>query len=161
MDDNSYVTSVKGKQVRFTHKDAVVLPPFQQVTSVAVVPFTKEGAIVAVRLRRRGIDLPGGHVEPGELTPEETLNREVMEEACMTVREPVLTEVIESDYFEQPTYMLIYGAYIDRLLPFTPSEEASERVEATREAFIAQYEAGSKELMALTVERAWRLLNQG
>lgn len=161
MAHSSYVTSVKGKPVRFTHLGAAALPPFEQVTSVAVVPFTKAGTIMAVRLRHRGVDLPGGHVEPGELTPEETLNREVMEEACMTVRDPILTEVIESDYFEHPTYMLIYGAYVDRLLPFTPSDEASERVELTREAFIAQYEAGNTELMARAVESAWRQLNRG
>ena len=157
---NSYVSVVKGKQVRFTHKGADVLPPFRQVTSVAVVPFTEDGAIVAVRLRRRGIDLPGGHVEAGEQTPQQTMDREVLEEACMTVRDAALAEVVESDYFAQPTYMLLYGAYVDKLFAFTPSDEASERVELPREAFIAQYKAGDKELMAAAIDSAWRQLQK-
>ncbi len=126
---------------------------------MAVIPFTNEGNIIAVRLRHRGIDLPGGHVEPGETTPEETMNREVMEEACMTIRDTVLVEVIESDFFERPSYMLIYGAYVDKLLPFIPSDEASQRVELTRSEFIDQYEAGNKRLMGVAVENAWHCVS--
>ena len=115
---------------------------------------------MAVRLRHRGIDLPGGHVEPGEQTPEETMNREVKEEACMTIRSAVLTEVIESDYFKHPSYMLLYSAYVDELSVFVPSDEASERIEVTREDFIKQYEAGDKKLIAIAIEDAWRQLSQ-
>lgn len=160
LNDNSYIALVKGKQVTFIHQGASATPDFKYVTSVSVIPFTESGDIIAVRLRHRGIDLPGGHVEPGEQTPEETMNREVMEEACMTIRNAVLAEVVESDYFEHPSYMLLYGAYIDELFDFIPSEEASERVELTREDFIKQYEAGSKKLMAIAVENAWRQLSK-
>jgi 8-oxo-dGTP diphosphatase len=157
--DNSYVADVKGKQVTFRHIGAFSMPDFRAVTSVSVIPFTESGNIVAVRLRHRGIDLPGGHVEPGEQTPQETMDREVMEEACMTVRDAVLTEVIESDFFEHASYMLLYGAYVDALSEFIPSDEASERIELSREDFIRQYEAGSKRLMAFAIENAWRQLS--
>ena len=160
MSDNSYTATVKGKPVTFTHRGASVMPDFKHVTSVSVIPFTTEGNIVAVRLRHRGLDLPGGHVEPGESTPEETLNREVREEACMTVRTPVLTEVVESDYFEQPSYMLLYAAFVDKLHEFEPSDEAAERVEVSPEEFIRQYAAGNKQLMAATIEAGWQLLNR-
>ena len=51
--------------------------------------------IVAVRLCHRGLDLLGGHVESYETTPEQTMNREAMEEACITIRGPALVEGID------------------------------------------------------------------
>jgi 8-oxo-dGTP diphosphatase len=155
-DSNSYVALVKDKRVTFKHKGASNMPPFQSVTSVSVVPFTKEGQIVAVRLRHRGLDIPGGHVEPGEITPEETMKRELMEEAGATVKHPVLVEVIESDFFEHPSYMLLYGAFVDELHDFvTTEEEMSEGREIVSPAeFIEQYEAGNKKLMKLAIDTA-------
>lgn len=158
--DNSYVALVKGRRVTFMHQGARTMPDFKHVTSVSTIPFTETGNIMAVRLRHRGIDLPGGHVEPGEQTPEETMSREVMEEACMTIRNAILAEVIESDYFEHPSYMLLYGAYVDELFDFVASDEASERIEITREDFIEQYEAGNKKLIAIAIENAWRQLSK-
>lgn len=70
---NSYTTIVKGKQVTSKHMGVVRVPDFKHVTSVSVIPFTKDGDIVAVRLRHRGLDLPGGHVESTETTPEQTI----------------------------------------------------------------------------------------
>lgn len=158
--NNSYFAVVKGKQVVFTHKGVTALPPFKDVTSVSVIPFTASGNIIAVRLRHRGVDLPGGHVEPYEHTPEETMNREVMEEACMTIKDAILVEVIASDYFEHPSYMLLYGAYIDELFDFVPSEEASERIEITQDDFIDQYHAGDRRLMSIAIRNAWRQLSK-
>jgi 8-oxo-dGTP diphosphatase len=156
--DHSYTLKVKGKEVTFTHRGVTVMPPFNKVTSASVIPFTKDGNIVTVRLRHRGIDIPGGHVEPHEKSPEETLNREVMEEACMTIQKPHLVEVVESDFFEHPTFMLLYGAFINELHDFIPSAEASDRVILDQSEFIAQYEAGSKQLMREAVKAAWESL---
>lgn len=158
--NSSYTTLVKGKQVTFKHIGTTELPPFQFVTSVSVIPFTEDGDIVAVRLRHRGLDLPGGHVEPSETTPEQTMNREAMEEACITIKNPVLAEVIESDYFDHTSYMLLYGAFVDELLPFsTPEDEMSDGREiVSQEEFIQQYEAGHKELMSRAIQTAWQKL---
>lgn len=158
--DNSYATLVKGKQVTFTHMGSAERPDFKYVTSVSVIPFTEDGDIVVVRLRHRGLDLPGGHVEPHETTPEQTMNREVLEEACITIKNPVLAEVIESDYFDHPSYMLLYGAFVDELHLFsTPEDEMSDgREVVTREEFIRQYEAGNKELMSRAIQTAWQKL---
>lgn len=124
--DNSYVAIVKGKQVTFTHQGLRTVPNFKSVTSVSVMSFTKSGNIVAVRLRHRGIDLPGGHVEPGERAPEETMNREVMEEACMTIRDAVLTEVIASDYLNSPrTFYCTAHTLIHCLILFHPKRRVS------------------------------------
>ena len=156
----SYELSVRDKTVTFTHLGIDMIPSFYKVTSVAVIPFTKDGDLIVVNLRHRGLDLPGGHVEPNEKTPEETLRREAMEEACMTVRNPVLAEVIESDYFDdRVSYMLLYGAFVDELHNFTPNNEASERLIISPEAFIQQYSAGNKPLMDVVIKSAWQLLN--
>ena len=150
---DSYTQKVKGKVVTFTHLGAKTVP-FEQVTSVAVVPFTASGQLVVVNLRHRGLDLPGGHVEPGEQTPEETARREVQEEACMTIRSLMLVDVIQSDFFSTPSYMLIYAAYVDELQSFVPSREASERLIVMPEQFVEQYEAGNKAFMERAVTRA-------
>ncbi len=159
---NSYTTLVNSKQVTFTHLGPVQMPPFKDVTSVSVTPFTKDGNIVAVRLRHRGIDIPGGHVEPSETTPEETLRREVMEEAHMTIQKPVLIEAIGSDYFDHPSYMLLYTAFVDKLHEFTLTDEMSyERIILSQEDFISQYRAGDKRLMRLAVKAGWQQLQAG
>jgi 8-oxo-dGTP diphosphatase len=157
---NSYTALIKDKKVTFKHIGTAITPAFKSVTSVSVIPFTKNGDIVAVRLRHRGIDIPGGHVEPGETTPEQTMNREVMEEAHMTIHNPILIEVIESDYFDHPSYMLLYGAFVDELYEFKPSEDelSYERVVLSQEEFIKRYEAGDRRLMHLAVEMAWKQL---
>lgn len=158
--DKSYTAFVRGKQVVFTHLGTAEVPNFKHVTSVSVIPFTKDGEIVAVRLRHRGLDIPGGHVEPHETTPEQTMNREVMEEACMTIKSPLLIEAIESDYFDHPSYMLLYGAFVDELHPFATSEDemSDGREIVSQEEFIQQYEAGSKELMGHAMQTAWQRL---
>lgn len=157
---NSYTALINGKQVTFRYAGVSVPPPFKDVTSVSVIPFTKDGNIVAVRLKHRGLDIPGGHVEKGEATPLQTLTREVMEEAGITILDPVLVEVIESDYFDHPSYMLLYGALVDEFHEFLATdEEMSEgREVVSQEGFIRSYQAGDKRLMGLAVQAAWQQL---
>lgn len=156
---NSYKTTVKGKEVTFTFLGNDTLPLFSSVTSVVAIPFTKEGKLVAVELRHRGLDLPGGHVEPSETSAEQTLRREVLEEAYMTLQAPVFIEAIHSDYYSgKSTYMLLYSAYIDELFDFIPNRESSARAIVEPSAFIERYSAGSRELMRQTIDRAWKLL---
>ena len=157
----TYKTQVKDRFVTFTHLGNASLPPFSQVTSVAAIPFTKEGQLVVVNLHHRGLDLPGGHVEAYETTPEETMNREVMEEACMTVRAPILVDVVSSDYFQDRlSYMLFYAVYVDELKEFIPNDESSERLVIDRGDFLRQYTAWDKDIMNDTIASAWRLLKE-
>lgn len=70
--------------------------------------------------------IPGGHPETKE-TPIETLNREVMEEACVTIKDIKYmgaVEVIEND---KKYYQLRYIAKIDKILPFKEEWETNER----------------------------------
>jgi len=156
---NVYQTQVKDKLVTFTHIGNKKLPEFSQVTSVSAIPFTKEGKIVAVKLRHRGLDLPGGHVEAYESTPEQTMHREVMEEACMTVKNGVLVDVVESDYFDdRKSYMLLYAVYVDEFKEFIPNEESSERLLVSTDEFIDQHTAWDKALIKDAITRGWKLL---
>jgi 8-oxo-dGTP diphosphatase len=50
------------------------------VTSVVAVVFNESGQLLVVRVRSRGWDLPGGHVEPGESLTDAVV-REVAEES--------------------------------------------------------------------------------
>ena len=158
---NSYKILVADKLTTFTHKGTGVIPSFEQVSAVFAVPFTNDGNLVAVNLYSRGYDLPGGHVDKGEKTPEETLRREVMEEASMTVRDLVLTEVIESDYFDDhATYLLLYAAFVDEMKDFVVNGETSERIEVSVDEFIANYTVGDRELIRIAIEHAWELLQE-
>jgi 8-oxo-dGTP pyrophosphatase MutT (NUDIX family) len=164
-ESNSYTLVVNNRSVILRHIGNTWIPPFNKVTSVAVIPFTEEGKIMAVKLRHRGIDIPGGHVEAYEKTPEETLRREVLEEAHMTIREPILVEVIQSDLYgpikEDASYMLLYTAFVDELHTFQLTDEHSyERIAMDRSTFIEQYEAGSKELMGKAIEKAWVAISE-
>ncbi len=152
MSADSYNIVINGRDVTFLRDGTDNVPPFSKVTSVSVIPVTESGEIVAVRLKNRGLDIPGGHVEKHEKAPEETLHRELMEEANITVKDLRLIEVIRSNYFgdkpEDASFMLIYVAKVDEIHDFTLSDEMSyERVITTPEKFMQDYEAGDKEFM--------------
>src|ERR1043166_6581527 len=87
-----------GQQVNFVLLEPHLIPPFDTITSVAVVPFTPDGRIVAALLDR-GVDLPGGHVQETERTIEETARREVMEEVGITLKDLFAVNIIQSDYY--------------------------------------------------------------
>ena len=158
---NSYQSLIKNKLVTFTYRGNSKLPAFKDVTSVAVLPFTTDGHMVIVDLYQRGLDLPGGHVEPYETTPIQTMTREIMEEASITIKAPVLVEVVESNYFEdRVSYMLIYGAFVDRYFEFVPNSESRERVIITKKDFIERYKGNDKILMEKVIDDAWTLLGK-
>ena len=158
--NNSFKSTINGKEVTFTLLGNATMPPFSQVTSVAVIPFTTSGELVVVDLFARGLDIPGGHVDTGETSPEQTLRRETMEEASMTLHEPVFIEAISSDYFDdRTTYMLVYAAFVDELLEFHENEESRARVTVDRKTFVAKCTAGDAPLMEKSIDAAWKLLS--
>jgi hypothetical protein len=82
-----------------------------------------------------------------------------MEEASMTIRDPVLAEVIESDYFDDHmSYVLLYAAYVDEIYEFVANNESSERIEVSVDEFIAHYTIGDKGVVRTAIEHAWKLL---
>jgi 8-oxo-dGTP diphosphatase len=59
------------------------LPPQELITTALALAFAGD-RLLMTNLRSRGWDIPGGHVELGEL-PEETVRREVSEETGATL----------------------------------------------------------------------------
>lgn len=108
-----------GRKIAFKLREVGFVPPFAQVTSVSVIPFTTDGGIVATE-DKRGPDFPGGHVAEGESTAEETARRESMEEAAITLGELQFVRAIESDLYgsepEELTYMVILTGLVDEIL---------------------------------------------
>lgn len=164
MSTTSYNIVINGIDVAFSKVGIQGEPEFSKVTSVSVIPITEAGEIVAVRLKNRGLDIPGGHVEKHEKNPEETLHRELMEEANITVKDIKLVEVIRSNYFgnevKDASYMLIYVAKVDEILDFTLSDEMSyERVILSPEEFIRNYRAGDQDFMHEIIKQAFKISN--
>ncbi len=139
-----------GRAVTFVQLGPDFVPPFEQVTSVSVVPFADDGRSVAALLRR-GVDLPGGHVQEGETSVEQVARREAMEEAGIGLRDIRVVLVIQSDYYgtapEDLTYMVMVAARVDAYHKFAPNEESSGRVVLDGEEFLRRYTAGDTEAM--------------
>ncbi|MEH1791211.1 MULTISPECIES: NUDIX hydrolase [unclassified Nostoc] len=143
-----------GQKFNFVDIGSSCLPAFEKITSVLVVPFTKDGLIVCPLLDR-GIDLPGGHVQIGEINCEETAKREVMEEVGVTLGELKLVKVIQSDYYgsqpEQLTYLVVMTGFVEDIIPndvydelCLHTHESTGRSIIDIDEFISQYQAGNK-----------------
>lgn len=70
--------------------------------------------------------IPGGHPELGE-TPLETLNREIFEEACVTVKDIKFLGAVEVVEKGETYYQLRYTAKIDKIFDFKKEWKTSER----------------------------------
>ncbi len=118
------------------------LPPRPLITSALALIF-HEGKFLMTNLRQRGWDIPGGHIDPGE-TPAETVRREVLEEAAVTLETVcplgyqqirLLGDVPDGYRYPHPdSYQLFYIGHIAQILPFAPTAEATARHFFTLEA---------------------------
>ena len=119
------------------------VPDISLVTSVHVAPITNEGKIVAVHIKGRGFDIPGGHIDANETSPIMALNRELQEEANITILNPVLIDILhiqsQTLNLRDKPYMLLYAARVDHMNDFIEDDEVSERVIMSPDKFITSY----------------------
>ncbi|HOI59891.1 MAG TPA: NUDIX domain-containing protein [Candidatus Pacearchaeota archaeon] len=99
----------------------------KKITSVSVVIFNDSKEILVVRLLKRGWDIPGGHVEDRDRDVFETAEREVMEEACVEIKDCNILTIIRSYYYREPTYMLILSAKVGKIYEFNKNKESLDR----------------------------------
>ena len=98
----------------------------QKHTQVSGYVFNDKNQILIVK-NGKTWTIPGGHPEQGE-TKLETLNRELMEEACVTLKEINYLGAVEVVENDETYYQLRYTAKVDEILPFKQEWEISERL---------------------------------
>jgi 8-oxo-dGTP diphosphatase len=112
-----------------------VLPPQDLITSAFGLLFDGDRFLMT-RLAKRGWDIPGGHVEPGE-TPLETMRREVYEETrvrpgtvALLGYQKILIHGAKPAGYRYPypvSYQVIFWGQVAAQEPFAPTGEVTER----------------------------------
>lgn len=112
------------------------LPPLRELTATALVLAFAGNRLLQTRLSKRGWDIIGGHIEPGE-TPEEAARREAYEETgarlgplLMLGYQRLQVSGPKPAFYSHPyplSYQIFYWTHIEALDDFTPTEEALER----------------------------------
>lgn len=141
-------------KVSFSSLSPEVLPglDWDSVSFAGAFVFSTDGKLLCLEQPHRGIDIPGGHRDPGE-SPLETLGRETLEEIGVTVKyaQAVLLRECSSPYngIEKPVmaYSVVNGVdpvkaaedFANR--PETHRDEVSEICFLDPDEFIARYEA--------------------
>jgi len=134
------------------------LPDLNDIISVHALPLMDDKKVVVVNVRSRGIDIVGGHVEPNETSALETLNREIGEEAQMTIKDSVLVDVLEirSELIKEKDrkYIVLYTAHADKFNEFIANEEISERLILSIDIFAEKYFANAPRYIKSLYEQA-------
>lgn len=124
----------KGVTMKLTWYPGDDFNQFQPFNQVYGVVFDKDGKMLIQRRRDMAWCLAGGTVEEGE-TPEQTLRREIIEEADVTVKNPILLggQRVQFPGGHNPSpnkrfigddfYQLRYYCEVDEILPQTPDPD--------------------------------------
>jgi ADP-ribose pyrophosphatase YjhB (NUDIX family) len=143
-----------GARYRVSWFDPPFRPPPAETTQALGICFTAESRIVLVTLNDTGWTLPGGTVEPGE-TLEQTLAREVHEEACARVLACAYigcqrVEHLDDDH--APYYQTRFWARVE-LESFEPVHEMTARRLVRPGEFLDTLFWGRETTAALILER--------
>jgi len=143
------------------------LPPLDLI-STALGLFFDGDRLLMTRLRSRGWDIPGGHVEPGE-TPEQTVRREVYEETgahlgaimCFSHQKLIVhaPKPLGYTYPHPVSYQMFYTGSIAALDPFVETAEVAERgyfapAEAQQLAWVQRHRPLYEAALALVRQQA-------
>ena len=135
------------------------IPEPEQVSSVAVFAVNEQGELLVAVHVRRGTDIVGGHVDPGE-TVLQALDREVDEEAGAVVRNPILIATVQVEPSGEKyagKRMCIFAADNFTLnADWKPAPDVSDRGTMPLDKFLEQYVGDKKfmgELVALAKEK--------
>lgn len=118
-------TDEKGITSTFTWYPGDSLEEFQPFTQVYGVCFNDEGKILIQRRGKRPWCLAGGTVEAGE-SAEDTLRRELIEEADVSLKNPILLggQRVSVDGYDT-SYQLRYYCEVNEILPQTPDPDTN------------------------------------
>jgi 8-oxo-dGTP pyrophosphatase MutT (NUDIX family) len=133
------------------------MPPLAETTQALGICFTPDSRIVLVTWNGKDWTLPGGTIEPGE-TLEQTLAREVLEEASARVQECAYigcqrVEPLDGDRI--PFFQTRFWARVE-LDAFAPTHEMTARRLVAPGDFLASLFWGRERTAALILERGLR-----
>lgn len=97
----------------------------EKYTQVSGYIFNEKNELLVVKSDNTWT-IPGGHPEENE-TYIQTLNREVMEEACTTIKHIKYLGAVEVIENNKTYYQLRYTAKVDNILPFKEEWETTQR----------------------------------